>query len=80
MENKPLPTELLDLYANMGFATKDLEEWEGHTRTVRSVQVSVEYTIKILEDVRNDLVNRFMTSSAKHLQYKIDELKKLLAP
>jgi len=78
MENKPVPTELLDLYANMGFAHKDLEEWEGHTRTVRSVKVAVEYIINILEGVKMDFVKRENMTAAATISGKINELKQLI--
>lgn len=79
MENKPVPTELLDLYANMGFATKDLEEWEGHTRTIRSVQVAVEYAIKQLDEVRKQLEENGKLAAATVIITKMNKLKQLLA-
>lgn len=73
MENKPVPNELLDLYVNMAFATTDLQEWECHTRTLRSVQVAVEYTIKVLQDLRS-----MYGSLSGPLDIKIKELKQLI--
>lgn len=78
MENKPVPTELLDLYANMGFATKDLKEWEGHTRTVQSVKVAVEYAINTLEGIKNDFVRRENMTAAANIAHKMNELKQLI--
>jgi len=46
---------------------------KGHTC------ISVEYAISVLEEVSQTLSNKFMTKSAKDIEFKIQQLKKIIS-
>lgn len=49
------------------------------TLSVEHGEMSIRFAISILEELQQSLINKFMTKSAKYIEFKIQELKKLLS-